>query len=454
MHSIEISKLYPHPDNPRKDLGDLTELADSIKTNGIFQNLTVVPWNGAHPGADPAEEGQYTVIIGHRRLAAAKLAGLTTVPCVITDMTPKEQVATMLLENMQRSDLTIYEQAQGFQMMLDFGDSVDDIASKTGFSKSTVRHRVKLMDLDQKRFKESTERGGTIQDYIDLEKIKNVKTRNKLLEQIGTSNFSWALKNAIDEQEKPERKAALIAELETFAERIKSPNEKGKRLSYIDFFHGFKKDNFKKPADAKKEKYFFTVDQNSITLYKEEQKKAPKLTVEEKAFREREGQLKNLTTQAYESRLAFIENFSPAKAAKHIKIIQEAMTKSLLMGGWLDLKALLKKLDIEKPADTPEYEYLNADNTWNLISSAYHNQPERIMLIITYSRLGDGQSNKYYYARNWDNTIAHEKNNSLNILYDFLTGLGYEMSDEERALRNGTHELFEEKSAGEESVNA
>ena len=72
MTQLPVDKLFPHPDNPRKDLGDLTELADSIKANGIFQNLTVVP-------ADDSYE-TFTVVIGHRRLAAAKLAGLSEVP--------------------------------------------------------------------------------------------------------------------------------------------------------------------------------------------------------------------------------------------------------------------------------------------------------------------------------------------------------------------------------------
>ena len=64
---ISIDKLIPHPQNPRKELGDLTELADSIKANGVYQNLTVV------------EDGDdtYKIIIGHRRHAAAKIAGLT-----------------------------------------------------------------------------------------------------------------------------------------------------------------------------------------------------------------------------------------------------------------------------------------------------------------------------------------------------------------------------------------
>lgn len=93
---IPVAQLHPHPDNPRKDLGDITELTASIKANGVLQNLTVVP--RANPDVnyeklcrqyygDPTEENRtklnqfrstdgYTVIIGHRRLAAAKAAGL------------------------------------------------------------------------------------------------------------------------------------------------------------------------------------------------------------------------------------------------------------------------------------------------------------------------------------------------------------------------------------------
>ena len=67
---IPVAQLHPHPDNPRKDLGDITELTASIKANGVLQNLTVVPRN---------TDG-YTVIIGHRRLAAAKAAGLWSCP--------------------------------------------------------------------------------------------------------------------------------------------------------------------------------------------------------------------------------------------------------------------------------------------------------------------------------------------------------------------------------------
>lgn len=211
MTQLPVDKLFPHPDNPRKDLGDLTELADSIKANGIFQNLTVVP-------ADDSYE-TFTVVIGHRRLAAAKLAGLSEVPCVITEMDQKEQVRTMLLENMQRSDLTVYEQAQGFQMMLDLGSTIEEIAEKSGFSKTTVRRRVKMMELDQGTLKEVSERQLSLTDFDQLAQVEDIKARNECLSVIGTSDFNRRVESEL-------RRQAIKKNLPTVKKLLKAAKAK------------------------------------------------------------------------------------------------------------------------------------------------------------------------------------------------------------------------------------
>ena len=74
---IGIEHIHPHPENPRKDLGDLTELVESVKKLGVMQNLTVIPQEGS--------PGEYTALIGHRRHAAAKLAGIAELPCIIKE---------------------------------------------------------------------------------------------------------------------------------------------------------------------------------------------------------------------------------------------------------------------------------------------------------------------------------------------------------------------------------
>lgn len=75
-------------------------------------------------------------------------------------MDEREQMQTMMIENMQRSDLTVYEQAQGFQMMMDFGQTVEQISDKSGFSQSTIRRRIKLLEL-VRQLQESRKRGAT-----------------------------------------------------------------------------------------------------------------------------------------------------------------------------------------------------------------------------------------------------------------------------------------------------
>lgn len=107
IRDIAIEQLDIHPQNVRKVYTDIDELAESIKARGVMQNLTVVP--------TPDKKDHYLVVIGNRRLTAARKAGLKTMPCSVVEMTEKEQISTMLLENMQRSDLSVSEQAQGLR---------------------------------------------------------------------------------------------------------------------------------------------------------------------------------------------------------------------------------------------------------------------------------------------------------------------------------------------------
>lgn len=121
--NIKAERIMAHPDNPRKNLGDLSELVESIKIHGIMQNLTVIPLEDVDPDAAIGQEGEkYVTLIGHRRFAAGSQAGVTEFPCKIAKgLSEREQMSIMLEENMQRADLTIWEQANGFQMMLNLG---------------------------------------------------------------------------------------------------------------------------------------------------------------------------------------------------------------------------------------------------------------------------------------------------------------------------------------------
>lgn len=180
---VAIGELEHHPKNPRRDLGDLTELTESIRRSGVMQNLTAVP---AEAG------GKFYVLLGNRRLEAARAAGLTEVPCrIVSDMPEAEQVAAMLAENMQRANLTVLEQAEGMQMMLDLGDDVAGVSDKTGLSETTVRHRLKIAELGIDELRERERSGGfqlSMAEYEDLEKVKDVDARRKILNAAMNAN--------------------------------------------------------------------------------------------------------------------------------------------------------------------------------------------------------------------------------------------------------------------------
>jgi ParB family transcriptional regulator, chromosome partitioning protein len=140
---IHVSRITPHSANIREELGDLTELAASIRIHGIVQPLAVQP--------HPARPGRYQLLAGHRRLAAAKLARLEMVPCVIrrTAAEPARAIELMLVENCQRRDLSPVEKAEAMGALRNHGMTAAQIAKRTGLSDSTVSNCLALLDLDE-----------------------------------------------------------------------------------------------------------------------------------------------------------------------------------------------------------------------------------------------------------------------------------------------------------------
>ena len=439
---IPIEQLYPHPDNPRKDLGDLTELADSIKANGVLQNLTVVPHIVTGEITGETWQKGYTVVIGHRRLAASKLAGLKELPCVITDMSLADQVRTMLMENIQRADLTVYEQAQGFQMMLNLGDSIDDIARKSGFSQTTVRRRVKLMELDQDKFKASVERGANLMDYMELDKIEDPELKNEVLDAIGTNNFRQKLASAIETEKNRKIIAERVQELSAFATEIEDVDYSAMR--YVRNYGTWdKKKTVERPDDADSVAYYYRVGRYQVDLYRQttEDPEDPEAEARERLKAEWERRYRELasaTKVAYEARFAFLKAFSAAK--------KNAATICRFAGGVFlrrhndpDDDMISELLGIGIDEENGEID------TAALVERAKE-QPERALLMTAYASF-DGNGEGYFWWK-WDSAMrcmvaAYNENERLDFLYDILTELGYEMSDEEKALQDGTHELFQ-----------
>lgn len=442
LQYIETSKIHPHPDNPRKELGDLTELADSIKANGVLQNLTVIP-----QGND-----QYTVIIGHRRLAASKKAGLSVVPCVVTEMTPQEQVRTMLMENIQRNDLTLYEQAQGFQMMLDMGETVESIAKDCGFSQTTVRRRVKLMELDGDKVKKAESRGATLKDYLELDKIESPELKNKALDAIGTANFRDVLKKAIEYEKHLRRMAQWETDLEAFALEIEKRDYVGKDFVSMDYIRNYGRCSTKdtmveRPADAGEVRYYYRVSADQIDLYRDHQEHVE--TKEERQRKERnrisdqiKAELIEITERHFSLRSEFVSNFSASK--KHLVEICK-YAADVIVGDceWgrdeinTELVGELLGLNVDDNMDYPTFKAI--------VGQQIAETPEYALLACAYASVDEDENG--YWNWEWNRQIGayeykHEPNDELDRLYDFLNALGYEMSDEEKSMQDGTHEVF------------
>lgn len=184
---IPVNHLIPNPDNPRRDVGDVTELADSIKEQGLQQALVVTP--------DHEEHGErlFRVVIGHRRLAACKLAGLESVPCVVRELDSKTERELMLVENCQRSDLTPLEEADGYQGLLDLGVGVGELAAKTGRSESFVRGRLRIARIpaDVRSGSEAFAQLSLSQldDLAEFEAYPDMMA--ELASMAGTKNWDW-----------------------------------------------------------------------------------------------------------------------------------------------------------------------------------------------------------------------------------------------------------------------
>lgn len=138
---IPEQEIMPNPTQPRRhfDRQELANLAQSIRANGILQPVTVrtIP-------------GGYELIAGERRLRAARLAGLTHIPCILINADDRKTALLSLLENLQRQDLSFFEEADAIQkLMRVYGLSQEEAARKLGMAQSTLSNKLRLLRLPE-----------------------------------------------------------------------------------------------------------------------------------------------------------------------------------------------------------------------------------------------------------------------------------------------------------------
>ncbi len=140
--SIPQGDILPNPNQPRRrfDYDELEGLAQSIRANGILQPLLV----------RNLENGKYELIAGERRLRAARLIGLTKVPCIINDISESDSAVFAVIENLQRQNLDYFEEAEALALLIsDYRMSQEELCKKLGKAQSTLSNKLRLLKLNE-----------------------------------------------------------------------------------------------------------------------------------------------------------------------------------------------------------------------------------------------------------------------------------------------------------------
>lgn len=440
---ISRDRLEPHPDNPRKDLGDLSELVASISKQGLLQNLTVVP--------SPENEGKYRILIGHRRFAAAGLAGMKEVPCAIEEHMPyAEQIAVMMSENIQRSDLTITEKVGGVQLMMDLGLNALDVAQKTGISSSTVYKYAKLAKLSRKDMLRAEQRGATLMQFAEINEIDNAQLRKEALEAAGTGDYGTVMAKVKREKLKAERLPAMLAVLKEYgvAEIDTQDWNRHKWLNYYSYHDASAAEALRGYLKGRKKEHAYIVRGWDVALYEvrkidpdaDAKAEAKKLQAEKIAARFVEEQ--EMARGFREKRDEFMRKFDPVGADCTQEVLRFAvwvMTGTNyqyepMINGIFD-QELMRGVEKEpsytgslKVPDDLIYEFSARKLWYAVLISAY----ERV----SGTAIG-GMMDRY--------TGEYKPDDVIKGLYGYMEELGYEPSTEEMDWLDGTHSIFTEE---------
>ena len=246
--SINIKDIAPNKNQPRKsfDEYELHRLSESIKINGIIQPLTVRKTENGH-----------LLIAGERRLRAAKMAGLKKVPCIIVNVNSETAAVYSIIENLQRADLTLFEQAEGInQLITDYGISQLEAAERLGIAQSTLSNKLRILRLSEAERERITAARLTERHARALIRIECEHARRKALDKVIAENMSAkecedyieGIVNPEKEEEtrKPTRKTG-IADVRIFsnslnrlidtmvAAGIKASRKKQENKDYIEY---------------------------------------------------------------------------------------------------------------------------------------------------------------------------------------------------------------------------
>lgn len=173
---LPVSKIQPNPSQPRKHFSEeeLQSLAQSIRENGLLQPVTV-----------RKENGSYFLIAGERRLRACKLAGLREIPALVSGCEAKDSAVLALLENLQRKDLQMFEQANAIVNLLrEWQITQEEAARRLGMSQAALANKLRLLKLGKEEQEEILEYGLTERHARALLRVEDVSLRRRVLQEV------------------------------------------------------------------------------------------------------------------------------------------------------------------------------------------------------------------------------------------------------------------------------
>jgi len=214
IRNIPIDKLTANVHQPRKDFGNIEELADSIKEKGILEPILIRPKNG-----------KFEIVAGERRFRAAQMAGLSEIPCIEHDIADNEALEVSIIENIQRKDLNVYEQAFSIKSFADmYGYTHQEIAQKVGKSRVTITELIRITDLPEEILERCMELKINSKTFLqELVKLENIEQMTEMLDNYSEEPFS---RDKIKEKRKAQKeKKSAEKSVKTFRFNLTSEDK-------------------------------------------------------------------------------------------------------------------------------------------------------------------------------------------------------------------------------------
>jgi ParB family transcriptional regulator, chromosome partitioning protein len=200
IRMISISRIDPNPHQARNELGDIQELMASIRARGVLEPILVRP-----------KGDRYEIIAGERRYVASKNLGMSEIPCIEMNVDERESMELSLIENLQRKDLDVFEEADGLNALIDIYDYThEQISDKIGKARSTITEILnisKIPALVRDLIKQAKIQSRSL--LIEISKLKDSAQMEKVINEVKERGLKRAdTRDLTREMKKREEKAA------------------------------------------------------------------------------------------------------------------------------------------------------------------------------------------------------------------------------------------------------